>query len=118
MDYNLKANSVSALIKKYGTQAVFESETAPAIDPITGEETGTGSTTSFAANVIKTNYNDFEIEGTEIQKSDTKLLLEAVSGTPEQGMKVTVSGDTYRVINFKSVEPADIPIVYKVQVRK
>lgn len=118
MDYNLKAKNVAALIKKYGIQATFESETSPTIDPITGEETGTGATTQFSANVIKSNYNDFEIEGTEIQKSDTKLLMDALSGTPEQGMTVTVSGDSYRVISFKSIEPADTPVVYKVQVRK
>ena len=109
--------SVSAnLLQDKGRLLTFSRETETAFDPKTGKQNISASTyTGYGAAF---NYNTKEIDGSNIQNGDIRLLLESPTTPPNNGDTATIDGNGYRIMNIKSVSPAGTVVVYQVQLRR
>lgn len=67
---------------------------------------------------IKTSYKSYEIDGTLIKAGDVKLVLSTDFPVPQLEDKFTVNNVVYNYVNHEEKAPANIGIVYIVQVRK
>lgn len=105
----------SQMIKAQGQSCTYTHEEDNAFDPETGK-TQSGTTT-FSLNTFVDKFSRDEIDGTNVLKSDLKLIVEAKTDTPEVGDIVYVNGITYRIISVMTVSQAGTAIIYEVQVR-
>lgn len=76
-----------------------------------------GNPTEHEVNVVVTDYSTQEVDGTLISTKDKKVLMSARSVEPASGDRMKIGTDVYEVIRFKSIKPADVTILYEVQVR-
>lgn len=67
---------------------------------------------------VRTSYKLSEIDGTLIKRGDVRLVLSTDFPEPKAEDKFTVAGVSYSYVDLEPKAPADIPIVYIVQVRK
>lgn len=88
-----------------------------------GANTGTNADPTYAyvetsCTVTIVEYKASEIDGTVIQRGDTKILTDAtIAVVPEPGDSVVVDDVTYAVIDAEVVRPAGVPVLYIVQGR-
>lgn len=73
---------------------------------------------SITGQGVKLSYNNSEIDGTLIQAGDAKIILEATTEPPANGMRITIDGSEWRVMDFMPLAPADIVVIYTLQVRR
>jgi len=119
IDYNSAAEEATRAIINAGTTLTIKRETAGTTDPITGLTTG-GTVVSHSAIGVKLRYKNTDIDGTLVRSGDLRILL-SVAGltvTPESTDTITVSGVDWKIIDVKPLEPAEIVVLYELQIRK
>lgn len=109
--------STLRLISKAGTTAEFTRTTGQQYNPSTGDLTA-GSVATWSAHVVIEEYAAKEIDGTLIQRGDCKLLLPGVAPKPLVGDTITLGGTVWHLVNVATEQPAGIPILYTIQVRR
>jgi len=114
VDYSLKAASALALIARYGVDFTFTTFSKGAYDSTTNKVVKTSST--YTAKCVKSNFTTQERSDGAIKTGDIKLIAEVKTFTV--GDEVSVNSATYRIENFRAVEPANVPVCYILQVRK
>ena len=114
VDYTAKAASALALITKYGTELTFTTFAKGAYVPSTNKVSKTPS--NYTAQCVKSTFTVQERADGAIKTGDVKLI--ASVSTYKVGDEVAINSDVYRIMDFRSVEPALIPVVYILQVRK
>lgn len=80
--------------------------TAPAGNPVAHSGYG-----------IRTDYKTSEIDGTNIQKGDVKLVISTDFPVPTTGDRLTADSVVYNYVSHEEKSPAGIGLVYIVQVR-
>jgi len=114
--------STAETLKELGQLLTFTRETEGDIDP------GTGMITNSTKEDFKVNCAVFDytaknagvgvIEGTTIKTGDKRILAEAGGYTPSVGDTTVIGGNVFSVNNYTEVNPAGIPVMYEIQVRK
>lgn len=104
------------LLKEFGQLITIKRKTGEQYDPATGSnqqaiETYTGYGCAF-------HYSNNEIDGMRILTGDMVVLLENMATTPVIGDSVLVNGMEMRLISIERVSPANIDVIYKLQVRQ
>lgn len=115
--YPSLANTATNLLTKYGQTVTLSRLTGATFDPALGQDSG-GSTATWTGKGAAFNFNSSEIDGVMIQESDIRLLLEAVSSTPEIGDQVTVDSVNYHVVSVNETSPGGVVVKYDLQLRK
>lgn len=67
---------------------------------------------------IKSRYEKQEIDGTIIQRNDTRLLFPAyglADVTPSK--QILIGGVSQNVLNINAVSPGNVPLLYEAQIR-
>lgn len=105
------------LLTKFGTDATFRREVEGDYNPITGE-VGNPTITTFSAKVQTDSFNNNEVDGTVVKRSDTKLIVNNVGSVPMVGDTVTFSSNTYRVFMVNPVQAQGADVIYILGVRK
>lgn len=79
--------------------------------PVSSEKTVKGVFTSFKAN---------EIDGEKIRRDDRRILIASASLTtePKTTDKIKDNGLELSIVNVETVMPGNVPLLYKVQVRR
>lgn len=113
-DYSTLKDIAESQINDKGKTVTHVSVTSGTFNPATGEITDR-SQTSASVKAVVTDFRDFQIDGSIIQRGDKMLL---VSVEPSLVDKYTIDAVDYQVVNVKSISPGDADIVYKVQVRR
>jgi hypothetical protein len=107
---------ISQKIRRYGTLVTVR-KISKSFNPLTG-----GVTESFidipGVPALFTNIENSEIDGTIIKIDDRRMLCSAAHGVIEVGDLIISKNVNYAVITKKSISPADIPLIYKLTVRK
>ena len=115
-DYKELGIIAADMLKEFGQFITIKQKTNEQYDPATGSnqqtiETYTGYGCAF-------HYSSHEIDGSRILTGDMVVLLENIATVPEIGDMVTVNNTDMRVISVECLSPANINLLYKLQVRK
>jgi hypothetical protein len=114
--YARLATTATRLLDDKGQTLSFSRDNVTSFNPVTGEETkGTAITYSGSGAVF--GYGSSEINGTDIQRDDRRVILEAVSTAPAVGDSVTIDSIVHRVVDVEQVNPAGTVVIYQLQVR-
>ena len=103
--------TAQALIAKYGTERTLTRTVQGPFDPLLG--TYTSMATDYALNGVQVGINDSWRGKFTIEAGDSVFLLAAGVIEPQTGDKI--EGQT--VVAVETVRPADVAVLYKVQVR-
>lgn len=116
------ATKAAAMIAKAGMPMILRVTTPGTYDPATGTDTGV-TTADHAAvglltNPFSTNREAY-FANSLVQSGDKVVLMGAtVAVRPQAGHHVVVGSDAWLVVAVVTVEPAGVPVLYKVQVRR
>jgi hypothetical protein len=88
-----------------------------ATDPITGEADTPAANVDYTANGYPSKYMQKDIDGTNIQAGDVRLILELLSVRPEVGCQATVDAETYRVMDVQPIRLSGSDVIYICQLR-
>lgn len=112
-DYIKTKSTADRLIANFGSSLTFSRETNGTYDPTTGTVASTGE--EYTADVVWTDFNKDEIDGTTVQRGDARLL---VAGTVEIDDRVTKDGQEYRIIDTSPLKPAGTLLMTIAQARR
>jgi hypothetical protein len=105
------------LITEFGESGSFNRNVEGEYNPQSGEPFGETSI-SYSGMVVPTDYKDYEIDGTIIQKGDIKILAHNMSEVPTPNDTLTF-GDFYgKIINVFRTRVNSADVIYTLQVRK
>ena len=105
------------LLTKYGEAvSVIISSGGTVTNPLTGEQTST-LPDSLPLSGYLGSYKSQDVDGTNIQANDGKLILPPTSPRVSEGLNVTVDGKKFNIINVKAVRKAGVDELQILQVR-
>ncbi len=102
-------------IKKYGAKITVEYAGGGTFDPVAGTESGGSPTVKNGYGMI-TEYDDREIDGETIRRTDVKLIAAKID-PPAPNDDVTAGGKRYKVVNASTIRPGGVNVLVKVQLR-
>lgn len=113
--------STAVWVKSYDSDEMRHKWTKAATETDPEEvvyEAPVNTPTTYNKYGIRTSYKSYEIDGTLIKTGDVRLVLSTDFPVPQLEDKFTVNNVVYNYVNHEEKAPADIGIVYIVQVRK
>lgn len=119
-NYAKTATTANKLLARFGKSWTIKSITPGAYDTDTGESAPTE--TDATANAVLLDYSNNGMTNAEnslIQVGDKKMLV-AAQGLPfviKAGDLCVSGAEQWRVINVQALKPADITVLYELQVR-
>jgi hypothetical protein len=120
IDYLSIRAKAEAEIKANGVLVEFRKKPTTLLDPTkpwNGYEEANKKTEAYA---IFTDYEIREIDGKSVMQGDKKVIVGA-SVFPngiKDFLQIIDSENAWQIIDFKTVKPANLAIIYKVQVRE
>lgn len=111
--YDGMASVARELLAEFGAPIVFTRVTGEVKNPVTGQVTTLGTTTTFSPNGVIVPINAKLIDGTRIKAGDQLCIID---DTLEPLMSDKIAGWSIQEIGYK--KPAGTPLVYFVRVRK
>jgi hypothetical protein len=114
--YNSLASTASKLLSKFGGDVTISRTTGGSINPVTGAVTA-GTTTVLEAKGLITDFKDELIDGTVIQYGDRLLVIDS-SIVPVLTDRPVVSNQQWNIMKIMTKQPANVPIVYLLHVRR
>lgn len=104
------------LLTKFGQSVALQSVTVGVYDPATGAVSSAASTQNGVG--VELAYRAAEIDGTNVQRGDRKLLISSVGITaPKPEDKCTVAGVVYTVKSVEPITPGGVNIAFYLQLR-
>ena len=113
--YNDMAQVMTDLLTEFGQTVTIKRISGETLDPLSGASGGT--TTELSATGVLTDYKSHLIDGTVIQMGDRLLVMDNTQ-SPLQDDRVTIGGEDWNIINWKTVQPAAVVVGYFIQVRR
>lgn len=110
-----KASTARDLIARFGQPITVVRETGASIDPVTGAATQ-GAEEQFTPMGVIRPYPARFVDGTLIQRGDREMIVDDTV-EPKVSDTVLIGGEPWSVVNVETVNPAGVPIIYRVQVR-
>lgn len=115
--YSQLAVTAAKLIKDKGQLMVLVTTPAGSYSAATGAVSGqTESRTDVYGVVI--DFPAKEVDGTNVQRLDRKVLMEAGVADPSTFDKVEIGGVLHEIITAKQLAPGGTNVIYTLQVRK
>jgi hypothetical protein len=112
---NLASRAKSLLAQKGVTVRITKSSATT--NPLTGEVVSS-SEVDFTGYGVKGRFAKEEIDGSTVLGTDLKVIFEGDLPTePEVGYTAVIGSKEYRIVNARPIEPADVAIVYVLQLR-
>ena len=112
-----EAATAKALLTKFGELVSLTKPGVPSFDPVTGETiTGTAGIT-YAGKGYAGRYVTTDVDGTNIQQSDIRLVLELLPERPDRGWMAAVDGKAYRVMDVRAIRKAGEDVITICQLR-
>jgi len=121
-DYAEMAAMAQELLAEFGAAVTLRQPGTGEYDPETG--TVSSDPTDFLGIGAKFDYEQRNIDGTLILQGDQQVYLAVQQGAgaampkPKAGDLILVGNDPWRVVTAEAIEPASVPVLYIVQVRK
>jgi hypothetical protein len=113
--YNRLAATASKLLTKFGGVVSVSRTTGGSVDPITGAVTP-GSTTTLTAKGLITDFDTKLMDGTAIQHGDRLLVIDNTF-EPLMTDRPVIGSQQWNIVSIMAKQPANVAVVYMVQVR-
>ena len=117
-DAQADIESALEILQESGEQAVFSYAVDPVFDADTGDLISGGTVGKQIAYGYPENYSSKEIDGTNIQRGDIKLICSAGALRPVVGWSCLLDSKNYRVMNCEPIRESGVDVIYYVQLRK
>jgi hypothetical protein len=111
------ADTATTLLTKFGEAVTLTYETNEVRNPATGEITTPATENEASGFGYPSRYQNAEVDGTVVQRSDTRLILNKVTQKPEQGWRAQVQGKTFRVMDVQPITKSGADVIYICQLR-
>jgi len=111
------ADTATSLLTKFGEAVALTYETDEVRNPATGEITTPATENVVPGFGYPSRFQNAEVDGTVIKRSDTRLVLNKVSRRPEQGWSAQVQGKTFRVMDVQPITKSGADVIYICQLR-
>ena len=111
------ADTATTLLAKFGEAVTLTYETNEVRNPATGEITTPATENEASGFGYPSRYQNAEVDGTVVQRSDTRLILNKVTQKPEQGWRAQVQGKTFRVMDVQPITQSGADVIYICQLR-
>ena len=105
------------LLAEFGEAVSLTYETDEVRNPATGEITTPASENVVSGFGYPSRFQNAEVDGTAIKRSDTRLILNKVDEAPEQGWRAQVQGKTFRVMDVQPITKSGADVIYICQLR-
>jgi len=116
---DLRDNTVIPLLNKFGKPVEIQQKSAGVFDPVSG----TYSTSTYEkldnGIAVQTNYKNSEVDGKTIIQGDKKLIM-LTNNNNEIAVndRIIMESITWNIMSIDEVKPADVRVLYKLQIRK
>ena len=110
-------DTATTLLAKFGEAVSLTYETDEVRNPATGEITTPASENVVSGFGYPSRFQNAEVDGTVIKRSDTRLILNKVDEAPEQGWRAQVQGKAFRVMDVQPITKSGADVVYICQLR-
>ena len=104
-------------LQESGELAVFSYATTPVYDADSGDLISGGTSGTQTAYGYPESYTNAEIDGSNIQRGDIKLICSAGALRPVVGWSCLLDSKTYRVMNCNAFRKSGVDVIYYVQLR-
>jgi hypothetical protein len=111
------ADTGTKLLAEFGEAVSLTYETDEVRNPATGEITTPASENAVPGFGYPSRFQNAEVDGNVIKRSDTRLVLNKVSRRPEQGWRAEVQGKTFRVMDVQPITKSGADVIYICQLR-
>ena len=111
------ADTGTKLLAEFGEAVSLTYETDEVRNPATGEITTPASENVVPGFGYPSRFQNAEIDGTVVQRSDTRLILNKVDEEPAQGWRAQVQGKTFRVMDVQPITKSGADVIYICQLR-
>ena len=116
-DAQASIESALEALKESGEQVVFSYKADPVFDNDTGDLISGGISGTQAAYGYPESYSNSDIDGTNIQRGDIKLICSAGGLRPVVGWSCLLDSKNYRVMNCEPIRESGVDVIYYVQLR-
>ena len=110
-------DTATKLLAEFGEAVSMTYETDEVRDPATGEIITPASENVVPGFGYPSRFQNAEVDGTVVQRSDTRLILNKVDEEPAQGWRAQVQGKTFRVMDVQPITKSGADVVYICQLR-
>ena len=110
-------DTATTLLAKFGEAVSLTYETDEVRNPATGEVTTPASESVVSGFGYPSRYQNAEVDGTVIKRSDTRLILNKVDEEPAQGWRAQVQGKAFRVMDVQPITKSGADVIYICQLR-
>jgi len=111
------ADTATTLLAKFGEAVSLTYETDEVRNPATGEIITPASENVVPGFGYPSRFQNAEVDGTVVQRSDTRLILNKVDEEPAQGWRAQVQGKAFRVMDVQPITKSGADVVYICQLR-
>ena len=112
-----EAATAKALLTKFGEPVTLTKPGTPSFDPVTGEPVVGSGGTAYTGKGYAGRYVTTDVDGTNIQQSDIRLVLELLPERPDRGWMAAVDGKAYRVMDVRAIRKAGEDVITICQLR-
>lgn len=116
------AIKTAAMLAKSGMPMTLRVTTPGTYNPETGTETGAVVADHAAVGLLTNPFvsqREAYFANSLVQSEDKVVLMGAtVAVRPQAGQQIVIGSDVWQVVAVVTVEPAGVPVLYKVQVRR
>ncbi len=117
LDYKALRQDVTRILKDFGQPLRLVRSKNPVANPVAGTVSDSGDVTYSIVGVI-TNYDARVIDGDLIRSEDKEAYVQAFVEPQAGDTLVEATGREWAVVNFNSIEPAGISVLYTLQLRR
>ena len=110
-------DTATTLLTKFGEAVTLTYETNEVRNPATGEITTPATQNQVSGVGYPSRYQNAEVDGTVVRRSDTRLILNKVREEPAQGWRAQVQGKTFRVMDVQPITRSGLDVIYICQLR-
>lgn len=115
-DYAKPAATAQRLLERFGSALMLTRSTPAAYNPATG--TATSTSADHAGFGVRLDYEQREIDGTNIRRGDARIYVAPdLAVTPQTGDSITMGADVWQVVASRPLAPAGVVVIHDVQVR-
>jgi len=116
--YSEMAEMATELITEFGQDIVITREINEVINPVTGEVEVEADSQEYTVKGVKKKYPLSLIDGTRITSSDREILMDASVVEPLITDTISINNQEWPIMEIHSINPAGIPLIYSVRVRR